>query len=94
MDFIQSHEDNGGSKPIKKYYNYGCKYLMPHKLVSRLLPAKRGCGRAVIFIISYDTMNTFTADKTSFKSGDSSANDARSAIMNVQAVTQVRSGRK
>ncbi len=33
----------------------------------------------------------------SFKSGDaqtSSANDARSAIMNVQAVAQVRSGRK
>ena len=43
-------------------------------LVSRLLPAKTGCGRAVIihyFIISYDTMNTCTEHTvTSFKSGD------------------------
>ncbi len=44
-------------------------------LVSRLLPAKRGCGRAVIIhyfiIISYDTMNTCTEQTlTSFKSGD------------------------
>ncbi len=55
-----SGQESGDNIVIVSTYN---KATQTQLLVSRLLPAKRGCVRAVIihyFVISYDTMNTCT----------------------------------